>query len=100
MTAAADRLRTIADYLDSHPDLPVPSVVDGAVTWHLDREPDWRDVAAGIMRDLGGTWHTQPITDFVAVKADVEGWGEVSLFVPRWGTDRPEVDLRDLPGIT
>ena len=56
--ALVDRLRVVADLLDDHPELPLPSVGVYGVYWHLYswEHSDLRSTAATIRRVIGGKW--------------------------------------------
>lgn len=71
-TTTSDKLRSLADLLDAHPDLPTPVITafgSGSVqaAWQLmniaEAKKDQRTWAIRIRRALGGTWRKKPWQD-------------------------------------
>lgn len=58
-TSRSTLLRHVADLVDEHPALPVPTVHEAMVSWRLyewEHDRPLREVAADIRRTIGGTW--------------------------------------------
>jgi hypothetical protein len=99
----SERLRAVADLLDSSPLLEQIEdqvrVQHQATLFHLNHGVDnWREVVADIVDRFGPLERTQSHGDFLVLERQTDAVGEISIFVPRFSAtgDIPEVDLEGL----
>lgn len=82
----SDTLRAVAEFIEQHPDLPVPLVTiydhrpeEAELDWFLtingraDDEADQKAKATAIVRGIGGKWDKEPFGDTMSFRRKHDG---------------------------